>query len=161
VGAQVGGGASRRARGPGLVCGIGTTGSSGRAARASRRASVAAWISSNCRSFRNSRTAAKSLSLLTRPLLHTSAGGTRACACGCVAEHDLGAHPTLECAALLYKGGNVLEVPAGADAETATLVWLMGALEWAREGGHERLAGYLEAVADDVVFEAEAAARTS
>ncbi len=58
-----------------------------------------------------------------------------------------------------YEGGNVLEVPAGADDETATLVWLMGALQRAREGGHERLAGYLEAVADDVVFEAEAAAR--
>jgi hypothetical protein len=38
---------------------------------------------------------------------------------------------------------------------------LMGALQLARKGGHERLAGYLEAVADDVVFEAEAAARTS
>jgi hypothetical protein len=35
----------------------------------------------------------------------------------------------------------------------------MGALERAREGGHERLACYLEAVADDAVFEAEAAAR--
>ena len=53
----------------------------------------------------------------------------------------------------------MLEVPTGTDAKTATLVWLMGALERAREGGHERLAGYLEAVADDVVFEAEAAAR--
>ena len=60
---------------------------------------------------------------------------------------------------MLYEGGNVLEVPAGTDAETATLVWLMAALERAREGGHERLAGYLEAVADDAVFEAEAAAR--
>ena len=53
----------------------------------------------------------------------------------------------------------MLEVPAGTDAETATLVWLVDALERAREGGHERLAGYLEAVADDAVFEAEAAAR--
>ena len=61
--------------------------------------------------------------------------------------------------ALLYVGGNVLDVPAGTDAETATLVWLMGALERAREGDHERLVGYLEAVADDAVFEAEAAAR--
>ncbi len=52
-----------------------------------------------------------------------------------------------------------MEVPAGADDETATLVWLMCALERAREGGHERLVGYLEAVADEVVFEAEAAAR--
>ncbi len=53
----------------------------------------------------------------------------------------------------------MLDVPAGTDAETATLMWLMGALERAREGGHERLAGYLEAVADDAVFETEAAAR--
>ena len=52
-------------------------------------------------------------------------------------------------------------MPAGTDATTATLMWLMGALERAREGGHERLASYLEAVADDVVFEAEATARTS
>jgi hypothetical protein len=53
----------------------------------------------------------------------------------------------------------VLEVLAGTDAETATLVWLMDALERAREEGQERLVGYLEAVADDAVFEAEAAAR--
>ncbi len=51
------------------------------------------------------------------------------------------------------------DVRAETDAQMATLVWLMGALEWARKGGHEGLAGYLEAVADDVVFEAEAAAR--
>ena len=51
-------------------------------------------------------------------------------------------------------------MPAGADPQTATLVWLLGALAWAREGGKkERLVGYLEAVADDAVFEAEAAAR--
>ncbi len=50
-------------------------------------------------------------------------------------------------------------MPKGTDAETATLAWLVGALEHAREGGHERLARYLGAVADDVVFEAEAAAR--
>jgi hypothetical protein len=56
-------------------------------------------------------------------------------------------------------GGKLLEVPVGTDAETATLLWLVGALERAREGGHERLVGYLEAVADDAVFEAEAAAR--
>ena len=52
------------------------------------------------------------------------------------------------------------DVHAGTDAQMATLVWLVGALQRAREGGHERLlARYLEAVADDVVFEAEAAAR--
>jgi hypothetical protein len=56
-------------------------------------------------------------------------------------------------------GGNVLDVPTDADTEMATLGWLVNALEHAREGGHERLVGYLEAVADDVVFEAEASAR--
>lgn len=63
--------------------------------------------------------------------------------------------------ALLYEGRNVLKVPAETDTQTATLCWLMAALEWARERGHEKFAGYLEAVADDVVFEAEAAARAS
>lgn len=53
----------------------------------------------------------------------------------------------------------MLEVPAGAGPQTATLVWLLGALAWAREGGQERLVGHLEAVADNAVFEAEAAAR--
>ena len=53
----------------------------------------------------------------------------------------------------------MLDVPTGTDEETATLAWLVGALGWAREEGHGRLAGYLEAVADDVLFEAEAAAR--
>ncbi len=53
----------------------------------------------------------------------------------------------------------MLDVPTGADPQTATLVWLRGALAQAREGGQKRLVGYLEAVADDAVFEAEAAAR--
>ncbi len=104
---------------------------------------------------------AKSLSLPTRPLWHTPAGGARACARVCVAGHALGRRPALGCGAPPYEGGNVLEVPVGADDETATLVWLLCALEQAREGGHERLVGYLEEVAEDVVFEAEAAARTS
>ena len=58
-----------------------------------------------------------------------------------------------------YAGEEVPDVRAETDAQMATLVWLVGALQRAREGGHERLAGYLEAVADDAVFEAEAAAR--
>lgn len=53
----------------------------------------------------------------------------------------------------------MLDVPIGADTETATLGWLINALEQAREGGNEKLVGYLEAVADDLVFEAESAAR--
>ena len=45
------------------------------------------------------------------------------------------------------------------DQETATLVWLVGALEHARSRGQAKVVGYLEEVADDVVFEVEAAAR--
>ncbi len=51
------------------------------------------------------------------------------------------------------------DVPTGADPQTATLLWLQGALQRAREEGQERLVSYLEAVDDDAVFEAEAAAR--
>jgi hypothetical protein len=61
--------------------------------------------------------------------------------------------------ASLYEGGDVLDVPAGTDAETASLVWLMGALEQAREGNQERPVGYLEAVAEDAGFQTKAAAR--
>ena len=45
------------------------------------------------------------------------------------------------------------------DTETATLAWLVSALEQARRAEHVRLVGYLEAVADDVVFEMESSAR--
>ena len=47
----------------------------------------------------------------------------------------------------------------GEDTETATLTWLVGALEHALARGQTTLVGYLEAVADDVVFEMEAPAR--
>jgi hypothetical protein len=43
--------------------------------------------------------------------------------------------------------------------ETATLAWLVEALEHARSMGQTKVVGYLEEVADDVVFEVEAAAR--
>jgi hypothetical protein len=46
-----------------------------------------------------------------------------------------------------------------ADTETATLAWLVNALEHARARGQTKLVGYLEAVVDDVVFEMESAAR--
>jgi hypothetical protein len=46
----------------------------------------------------------------------------------------------------------------GVDAETATLAWLVSALEHARTRGQMKLVTYLEEVADDVVFEVEAAA---
>ena len=45
------------------------------------------------------------------------------------------------------------------DSETATLAWLVEALEHARPMGQTKVVGYLEEVADDVVFEVEAAAR--
>lgn len=45
------------------------------------------------------------------------------------------------------------------DNETATLVWLVNALEHTRARGQTKLVGYLEAVVEDVVFEMEAAAR--
>jgi hypothetical protein len=51
------------------------------------------------------------------------------------------------------------DLKPGADAETATLAWLVSALEHARSKGQTKLVGYLEEVADDVVFEVEAAAR--
>ena len=43
--------------------------------------------------------------------------------------------------------------------ETATLAWLVSALEHTRSRGQTKLVGYLEEVADDVVFEVEMAAR--
>jgi hypothetical protein len=45
------------------------------------------------------------------------------------------------------------------DTETATLAWLMEALEHVRSRGQTRVVGYLEEVADDVVFEVEMVAR--
>jgi hypothetical protein len=43
------------------------------------------------------------------------------------------------------------------DTETATLEWLVSALDHARSRGQTKLVGYLEEVADEVVFEVEAA----
>jgi hypothetical protein len=63
--------------------------------------------------------------------------------------------------ALPYMGGKMPDVPTAADTQTATLVWLLGALARAREEGQDRLVGYLEAVADDAVFEAEVAAQAA
>ena len=47
----------------------------------------------------------------------------------------------------------------GPDTDTATLEWLVSALEHARSTGQTKAVGYLEEVADEVVFEVEAAAR--
>ena len=46
-----------------------------------------------------------------------------------------------------------------ADSETATLAWLVEALDHVRSKGQTKVVGYLEEVADDVVFEMEIAAR--
>jgi hypothetical protein len=53
----------------------------------------------------------------------------------------------------------VLDVRTGADTETATLGWLVEALEYTRANGQTRVVDHLEAVLDDVVFEMEMAAR--
>jgi hypothetical protein len=46
-----------------------------------------------------------------------------------------------------------------ADTETAILAWLVSALEHARSRGQTNVVGYLEEVADEVVFEVEWIAR--
>ena len=51
------------------------------------------------------------------------------------------------------------ELKPGADTEKATLAWLVEALEYARIRNQTRVVGYLEEVADDVVFEVEMGAR--
>jgi hypothetical protein len=49
----------------------------------------------------------------------------------------------------------------GVKTETATLEWLVNALQYTRSRGQTKVVGYLEDVADDVVFELEAAAHRS
>jgi hypothetical protein len=51
------------------------------------------------------------------------------------------------------------EAMTGVDIETATLAWLVSALEHARPRGQTKVVGYLEEVADDVVFAVEMVAR--
>ena len=53
----------------------------------------------------------------------------------------------------------MLDAPTGVDSETVTLGWLENALEQARSQGQSKTAGYLEAVAEDVVFEMEMVTR--
>ncbi len=47
------------------------------------------------------------------------------------------------------------DLKPGADTEKATLAWLVGALDQARARGETKLVGYLEELADEVVFETE------
>ncbi len=53
----------------------------------------------------------------------------------------------------------MLDVTSGVGTETATLAWLVESLEYARFNGQTKVAGYLEAVLDDAVFEMEMLAR--
>jgi hypothetical protein len=46
-----------------------------------------------------------------------------------------------------------------ADTKSATLEWLVTALDYTRSNGQTKVVGYLEEVADDVVFEVEMVAR--
>ena len=43
--------------------------------------------------------------------------------------------------------------------KTATLEWLVTALDYTRSNGQTKVVGYLGEVADDIVFETEIAAR--
>jgi hypothetical protein len=52
-----------------------------------------------------------------------------------------------------------LEAKADVEGGTVALVWLVGALEYARAQGQSRIVDYLETIADDVVFETEMVAR--
>ena len=45
-----------------------------------------------------------------------------------------------------------------ADGTAVDLSWLMGALQLARAQGQTKAVGYLEAIADDVMFEMESSA---
>ena len=57
--------------------------------------------------------------------------------------------------------GAWLETKAGVEGDAVTLVWLVNALEYAREQGQSKIVDHLESIADDVVFEAEMTARRS
>ena len=72
---------------------------------------------------------------------------------------SLNAFSTLQCERGHAAGGSTLDSALSGDTETATLEWLVTALEHARSKGHTKVVGYLEEVADDVVFEVEIAAR--
>jgi len=58
---------------------------------------------------------------------------------------------------LPLNGGTLLaeDLTQEADSETATLEWLVTALQYTRSNGQTKVVGYLEEVADDVVFEVE------
>jgi len=52
-----------------------------------------------------------------------------------------------------------LDSALSTNTQKATLEWLVSALEYTRSAGQTNVVGYLEEVADEVVFEVEMAAR--
>jgi hypothetical protein len=62
-------------------------------------------------------------------------------------------------ASYILAEGVQLEPQTDLDDDTATLAWLVGALEQARSQGQTRIVDHLETIADDVVFEMEMIAR--
>lgn len=54
-----------------------------------------------------------------------------------------------------------MELKTNVDDGTATLAWLMGALEYARRQEQLKLENYLKIIADDVVFEMESTRRNA
>jgi hypothetical protein len=62
---------------------------------------------------------------------------------------------------LPLQGGTLLTEGLTPEAytETATLEWLVTALQYTRSRGQTKVVGYLEEVADEVVFEVEMVAR--
>ena len=65
----------------------------------------------------------------------------------------------LKCQQRHSTDGSTLDSALGRDTDTATLEWLVSALEHARSRGQTKVVGYLEEVADEVVFEVEFATR--
>ena len=62
---------------------------------------------------------------------------------------------TVGCVA--FSGGTLLteDLTPEAYTETATLEWLVTALQYTRSNSQTKVVGYLEDIADDVVFEVE------
>ena len=66
----------------------------------------------------------------------------------------------LQCKPRHSTGGSTLASALGGDTDTATLEWLVSALEHARSRGQTKVVTYLEEVVDEVVYEESYADRT-
>lgn len=55
--------------------------------------------------------------------------------------------------------GTLMDLLVSTETDKSTLLWLMNALERTRTQDRTKLAGYLEAVLEDVIFEVESASR--